>query len=92
MNLAKSRITIPPRNQKRKQQPKVVSSAIAAEIRQRDVRNSTRAANTIAAYRAALRKPNTDGTYNVNGKVGSLQELKEYIWDLASKVRPNTEQ
>ena len=70
----------------------MVSSAIAAEIRQRDVRNSTRAANTIAAYRAALRKPNTDGTYNVNGKVGSLQELKEYIWDLASKVRPNTEQ
>lgn len=84
MNLAKSRITIPPRNQKRKQQPKVVSSAIAAEIRQRDVRNSTRAANTIAAYRAALRKPNTDGTYNVNGKVMSMLDIKRQIWNLLS--------
>ena len=30
-----------------------------------------------AIYRAALRKPNVDGTYNVNGQVTSLQELKD---------------
>ena len=30
-----------------------------------------------AIYRAALRKPNIDGTYNVNGQVTSLQELKD---------------
>ena len=43
-------------------------------------------------YRSALRKPNVDGTYNVNGKVGSLEDLKEYIWDLASKTKTDTEQ
>ena len=51
----------------------MVSSAIAAEIRQRDVRNSTRTANTIAAYNAALRKPNAN---NVNGKVMSMLDIK----------------
>ena len=47
-NLAKSQITTPA-EPKSKQQPKGISSAIAAEIRQRDVRDSTRAASTIAA-------------------------------------------
>ena len=65
-----------PAEPKSKQLPKGISSAIAAEIRQRDVRNSTRAANTIVAYHAALRKPNTDGTYNVNGKVMSMLDIK----------------
>ena len=45
-----------------------------------------------AIYRDALGKPNVNGTYNVNGKVGSLEDLKEYIWNLASKVRPDTKQ
>ena len=35
---------------------------------------------TTAIYRAPSRKPNVDGTYNVNGKAMSLQELK-YIFD-----------
>ena len=43
-------------------------------------------------YRDALRKPNVNGTCNVNWKVGSLEDLKEYIWNLASKVRPGIEQ
>ena len=59
-----------------RQQPKMFTSAIAAEIRQREVQISTKAANTIMAYRAALRKPNTKGTYNVNGKVMSMLDIK----------------
>ena len=35
-----------------------------------------------AAYKKALRKPNVDGTYNVNGQITSLQELKRQIWNL----------
>ena len=53
------------------------TSAIAAEIIQQEVRTSTKVANTIAAYRAALPKPNTKGTYNVNGKVMSMLEGEE---------------
>ena len=45
-----------------------------------------------AVYRDALRKPNFNGTYNVNGKVGLLEDLKIYIWNLASKARPGIEQ
>ena len=41
-------------------------------------------------YRTALRKPNIDGTYNENGKVMSLQELKEHVWNLSSQVRLDT--
>ena len=49
---------------------------------------STTATDRIATiYRTALRKPNVDGTYKVNGKVVSLQELKEHIWNLSSQVR-----
>ena len=83
MNLAKSQITTPA-EPKSKQQPKGISSAIAAEIRQRDVRNSTRAANTIAAYSEALRKHNTDSTYYVNGKVMPLLDINRRIWNLSS--------
>ena len=35
-----------------------------------------------AVYKKALRKPNVDGTYNVNGQITSLQELKRQIWNL----------
>ena len=35
-----------------------------------------------AIYKKALRKPNVDGTYNVNGQITSLQELKRQIWNL----------
>ena len=35
-----------------------------------------------AIYKKALRKPNFDGTYNVNGQITSLQELKRQVWDL----------
>ena len=35
-----------------------------------------------AIYKKALRKPNIDGTYNVNGQITSLQELKRQIWNL----------
>ena len=42
-----------------------------------------------AIYRAALRKPNVDGTYNVNGQVTSLQELKRQIWNLPRQLKIN---
>ena len=35
-----------------------------------------------AIYKKALRKPNIDGTDNVNGQITSLQELKRQIWNL----------
>ena len=35
-----------------------------------------------AVYKRALRKPNVDGTYNVNGQITSLQEIKRQIWNL----------
>jgi hypothetical protein len=35
-----------------------------------------------AVYKKALRKPNIDGTYNVNGQITSLQEIKRQIWNL----------
>ena len=69
---------------KRKQQPKVDSSATAAAIRQRDERISSTAADKIATYRAILKKPNTDGTYNVNGKVMSMLDIKRQIRNLES--------
>ena len=43
---------------------------------------STNRGKMTAIYKKALRKPNFDGTYNVNGKITSLQELKRQIWDL----------
>ena len=43
---------------------------------------STNRKKMTAIYKEALRKPNFDGTYNVNGKITSLQELKRQIWDL----------
>ena len=42
-----------------------------------------------AIYHAALRKPNVDSTYNVNGKVMSLRELTIYIWHLSCRVSVN---
>lgn len=66
------------------------SSLMNTKARQRDVRLSMMATDRIAViYRAALRKPNVDGTYNVNGQVMSLQELKRHIWNLSRQVRIN---
>ena len=51
---------------------------MAAKVRQRDIRLSMMATDRIAAiYRVAMRKPNIDGTYNVNGQVMSMQDLKK---------------
>ena len=48
------------------------------------VRLSTIATNRLATIcRAALRKPNVDGTYYVNGQVMSLQELERQIGNLS---------
>ena len=69
--------------------------ARSTKNRQRDIFTSfpeTATDRVAAIYRDALGKPNVNGTYNVNGKVGSLEDLKEYIWNLASKVRPGIEQ
>ena len=53
-------------------------SVVAAKVRQRDIRLSMMATDRIAAiYRVAMRKPNIDGTYNVNGQVMSMQDLKK---------------
>ena len=52
-----------------RRQPKMFTSTTAAELKQRETRISTKAADRIVAYRAVIRKPNTKGTYNVNGKV-----------------------
>lgn len=71
------------------------SEARSTKNRQCDVFTSfpeTATDRVAAIYRDALGKPNVNGTYNVNGKVGSLEDLKEYIWNLASKVRPDTKQ
>ena len=43
---------------------------------------STNRGKMTAIYKKALRKPNFDGTYNVNGQITSLQELKRQVWDL----------
>ena len=51
---------------------------------------SKMATNMMATiYRAALRKPNVDGTYNVNGQVMSLQELKRRIGNLSCQIGTN---
>ena len=53
-------------------------SVVAAKVRQRDIRLSMMATDRIAAiYRVAMRKPNIHGTYNVNGQVMSMQDLKK---------------
>ena len=62
--------------QKSRQKQINVTLVIAAKFRQRDIRISTMASDMFTIYRAALRKPNTDGTYNVNGKVMSMQDIK----------------
>ena len=67
------------------------SSPMATKIKQRDARPLIGAADDrmTAIYRAALRKPNVDGTYNVNGQVTSLQELKRQIWNLPRQIKTN---
>ena len=62
-----------------RQKPKVESSAMAAAIRRLTEQISSEAAGKIATYRAILRKPNTDGTYNVNGKIMLMLDIEQQI-------------
>ena len=62
----------------RANRPPVIRKAKQHEIQCR----STNRGKMTAIYKKALRKPNFDGTYNVNGKITSLQEIKRQIWDL----------
>ena len=60
-------------------------SVVAAKVRQRDIRLSMMATDRIAAiYRVAMRKPNIDGTYNVNGQDMSMQDLKKTNLELVT--------
>ena len=79
-NAANNNIAEEPK--KRKQQPEVNSSVNAAAIRQRDKQVSNRAANKIATYHAVLEIPNSDGTYNVDGKIVSISDIKRGIRNL----------
>ena len=67
-----------------RRQPKLFTSTTPADTRRRGAQISTNAAGRIVAYRAAIRKPNTRGTYNVNGKVMSMQDIKRRIQNLSS--------
>ena len=67
--------------------PKTLTLTTAAEIRRRNARISAKAANKIIAYRATISKPNTKGTYNVNGKVMSTRDIKHRIQRLSSAVK-----
>ena len=63
--------------------PRANRSPVKRKAQQHEIRCwSTNREKMTAIYKKALRKPNFDGTYNVNGKVTSLQELKRQIWDL----------
>ena len=52
---------------------------MAAAIRRLTEQISSEAAGKIATYRAILRKPNTDGTYNVNGKIMLMLDIEQQI-------------
>ena len=67
-----------------RRQPKLFTSTTPADTRRREAQISTNAAGRIVAYRAAIRKPDTRGTYNVNGKVMSMQDIKRRIQNLSS--------
>ena len=63
---------------------------VVQRIERSDMQYWTAARDKMTAiYRAALRKPNVDGTYNVNGQVTSLQELKRQIWNLPRRLKTN---
>ena len=63
---------------------------VIQRIKQSDMQYwSTARDKMTAIYRAALRKPNVDGTYNVNGQVTSLQELKRKIWNSPRRLKTN---
>ena len=54
------------------------TSVPTANIRRCDTRRSMMGTNrTVAISSAAMRKPNTDGTYNVNGQVTSFQDIRK---------------
>ena len=70
-----------------RRQPKKFTSTTAAELKQQEVRLSTKSTERIVAYRAVIRKPNTKGTYNVNGKVMSKQDINRRIQSLSPYCR-----
>ena len=70
------------KRRKRQPQSKMDGLATATADKQRAERISSMAAAKIATYCAILRKPNTDSTYNVNGKVMSMLDIKQGIQNL----------
>ena len=70
-----------------RRQPKKFTSTTAAELKQQEARLSTKSTERIVAYRAVIRKPNTKGTYNVNGKVMSKQDINRRIQSLSPYCR-----
>ena len=63
--------------------PRASRPPMIRKAKQHEIQHwSTNRGKMTAVYKEALRKPNFDGTYNVNGKITSLQELKRQIWDL----------
>ena len=70
--------------------PHAARPLVIQKIKQCDVRYWTAARDKMTAiYRAALRKANVDSTYNVNGQITSLQELKRQIWNLPRQLKTN---
>ena len=65
---------------------KKLTLAMAAEVRWRYVRISIKAADMIPTYRAALKKPNTNGTYNVNAR-----HQKANLKPIKSAFSPNAQ-
>ena len=77
-HLARSELANEKNEWPRANRPPVIRKAKQHEIQYW----STIRGKMTAIYKKALRKPNFDGTYNVNGKITSLQELKRQVWDL----------
>ena len=63
--------------------PRAKSPPVIRKAKQHEIQCwSTNRGKMTAIYKKALWKPNFDGTYNVNGKITSLQEIRRQIWDL----------
>ena len=85
MNFARPQNTTSLHAQTNGQKQKKLTLAMASEVRWRYVRISIKADDMIATYWAALKKPNTNGTYNVNGKVKSMLDIKRRIRNLLNQ-------
>ena len=70
-----------------RRQPKKLTSTTAAKLKQQEARLSTTSTERMVEYRAVIRKPNTKGTYNVNGKVMSKQDINRRIRSLSPYCR-----